>query len=323
MVFDWPIRKHTSTIREVQIGATAAQGGTRAHAVNVGGATAMPFHHFDGALGRRPVVGMEVFDRPPERYPPPLREQFGELLDDPVAMARRCVQEHGAELISVRLEGSDPLKGDSSPEDAAELVASMLEAVEVPVVVTGVGHFDKNNQVMKRVAERCAGERLLLNWVETDNYKTIVAAALAYGHNVVTLSPVDINMAKQLNILVRDMGLPPERVMMDPMMSPLGYGLDYGYTICERVKLAGLGGDDMLAQPILLNVGFECAKIKELHAAEEQAELGALEQRAPLWEIVTATSLLLAGADILILYHPQSVAALRERIGDLFEECAT
>jgi acetyl-CoA decarbonylase/synthase, CODH/ACS complex subunit delta len=264
------------------------------------------------------LVAMEVFDLVSEKYPPVLREIYGDLLARPAEMAKVCVEKYGADLISVRLEGTHPEKGNRTPEQAVELVKSVLAAVDVPLIITGHNHFDRINEVMKAVAAACAGERLLLNWAEQNNYRTIAGAAMAYGHSVVAQSPIDVNIAKQMNILLANMDLKPEQVVMDPLTGALGYGIEYSYSVMERIRLTGLGGDAMLAAPMFASPGQDCAKIKVLKA-EDQPLWGDLRQRAVFWELTSALSLLFAGADLLIMYHPEAVAALKRTVARLLE----
>jgi acetyl-CoA decarbonylase/synthase complex subunit delta len=272
----------------------------------------MPFHRFEGALPRPPVLAMEVFDSVGAKFSPVLRKFWGPLLDAPADMARACVERHGAEAISVRLEGTHPEKGGRSPDEALALVKSVLAAVDVPLIVTAQNHFESANAVLKKIAASCQGERLLLNWVESENYRPTAGAALAYGHCVVARSPIDVNMAKQLNILLGNMDLPRDRVVMDPLTGALGYGLEYTYSVMERIRLTALGGDAALAFPILAHVGQEAWKVKEAGAPEASFPAwGNLERRAVLWEVQTAMPLILAGADLVVLYHPESLAAIR------------
>jgi acetyl-CoA synthase len=318
-----PVRKIKADVPifTVTLGATHAEGGTRGKTVKIGGSTAMPFHHWEGEMPNRPLVAMEVFDSISPKYPPVLREIYGNLLDKPAEMAKVCVEKYGADLISVRLEGTHPEKGNRTPEQSLELVKSVLAAVDVPLIVTGHNHFDSNNAVMKVVAQGCAGERLLLNWVETDNYRTIAGAALAYGHCVVAQSPIDVNMAKQLNILMTNMDVKPEQIVMDPMTGAMGYGIEYTYSVMERIRLTALGGDKMLAAPMVLSPGQECAKVKELKAsAADFPAWGDLAKRAAMWDLATATSFLYAGADVLIMYHPQAAVAVKKTIAQLMGE---
>jgi acetyl-CoA decarbonylase/synthase complex subunit delta len=318
--FTVPQEQNELSLWTVTLGATPEAGGTRGRTVQVGGATAMPFHLWEGEMPHRPAMAMEVFDVVSPKFPAVLREIYGDLLADPPRMAQVCVDKYGADMISVRLEGTHPEKGGRSPEQAVELVQSVLQAVDVPLIVTGHNHYQAINEVMKAVAKACEGERLLLNWAEQDNLSTIAGAALAYGHCVVAQSPIDVNIAKQMNILLEGIGLPRDQIVMDPMTGAMGYGIEYTYSVMERIRLTGLGGDQMLAGPMIVTVGQECAKIKELKASEaEFPSWGDLSQRAALWELSCATSLLYAGADILILYHPEAFQATRRTIDRLMD----
>jgi acetyl-CoA decarbonylase/synthase complex subunit delta len=233
-------------------------------------------------------------------------------------MAQKAIVEFGADAISVRLEGTHPEKGARTADEALALVKDVLAAVDVPLIITGHNHFDSTNEVMKKIAAGCAGERLLLNWVESDNYRTIAGAALAYGHCVVSQSPIDVNMAKQLNILLTNMDLPRDRIVMDPMTGALGYGLEYTYSVMERIRLTGLGGDSALTFPMIVCAGQEAWKVKEASATEANfPQWGALAKRAVLWEAQTAMPLILSGGDLVILYHPQSLAAIRRNVDKL------
>ena len=320
MGFEIPKQSNAGKVVEVTIGASAETGGTRTGTVTIGGSTSLPFHFFEGDHPRRPVVAMEVFDKVPPKYPDPLLNSFRDVINSPGEMARMCVDELGAELISVRLEGTHPEKGDRTPEEAADTVKVVLESVGVPVIVTGHSHFEKINDVMKKVCEVTAGENCLINYVETDNYKTVAAACMAYGHTVVAQTPIDVNMAKQLNILLTDMEFPRERIVMDPLTSTLGYGIEYTYSIMERIRNDGLAGDEMLAFPMLVNPGYETARVKEARAPEQDyPEWGDLDRRGAYWEISTAMSLLAAGAELLVLHHPEAVRAVKKCIAEMYD----
>jgi acetyl-CoA decarbonylase/synthase complex subunit delta len=319
MSLEIPKDNNPGKIVEVTIGATADQGGTRSHKVTIGGSTALPYHFFEGEHPNRPVVAMEVFDRVPPRYPDALRACFGDVIEKPAAMARLCVDEFGAELISVRLDGTHPEKGNRSADEAAETVKSVLESVAVPIIVTGHSHFEKTNEVMKKVCEVTAGENCLINYAETDNYKTIAAACIAYKHTLVAQSPIDVNLAKQLNILLSDMDFPRDRIVMDPLTSTLGYGIEYTYSIMERIWIDALGGDTMLAFPMLVNPGYESARVKEARAPEaDNPEWGDLARRGLYWEVATAMGLLSVGADLFILHHPEAVKTVKQSVAEMY-----
>ncbi|MFZ4396301.1 MAG: acetyl-CoA decarbonylase/synthase complex subunit delta [Kiritimatiellia bacterium] len=304
----------------VKLGATKQEGGTRGRSYTIGGAEAMPFHLWEGALPNQPRVAMEVFDVVSEKYPAVLREIYGPVLNNPAAMAKLCVEKYGAELISVRLDGTHPERGNRSAEQAVAVVKSVLQAVDVPLIITGHNHFDRNNEVMKAVAQACAGENLLLNWVEQNNYRTIAGAAIGYGHSLVSQAPIDVNIAKQLNILMTNMDVKTGQIVMDPMTGALGYGIEYTYSVMERIRLTGLGGDKMLAGPMIVSPGQECAKVKECKAAEKDfPSWGDLGKRAAQWELTTALGFLHAGADLFIMYHPDAVRELKKAIDRMMD----
>jgi acetyl-CoA decarbonylase/synthase complex subunit delta len=318
--FTVPKETRENSIWTVKLGNTKEDGGTRGKTYNVGGSTCMPFHLWEGEVPNKPLVAMEVFDKAGEKYPSVLREIYNDLLDNPVEMAMVCVNKYGADLISVRLDATHPERGNRSPQQAVDLVKAILNAVDVPLIITGHNNFDKNNEVMKAIAQACEGENLLLNGIEQDNYRTIAGAAMAYGHTLVAQSPIDVNIAKQINILLTNMDLKPEKIIMDPTTGAIGYGIEYTYSVMERIRVTGLNGDKMLCGPMIVSPGLECSRIKEFKAPEQNfPRWGDLAKRAALWELSTATSLLYAGADILIMYHPEAVAATKRAIIKLLD----
>lgn len=307
-------------IYTVTLGATPREGGTRTTTVTVGGATALPFHSFDSPAPHPPVVAMEVWDVPPEDWPEHVRAHFVDVLGSPGEWARKCVEEYGADLICLRLVGCDPLRENRSPQEAAQTVREVLHSVGVPLIIWGCGNPDKDNEIFTVVGEAAAKENCLLGTITQDNYKTLVAVATAYGHKLIAESPVDINIAKQVNILALDAGFPLENLIIYPSTGALGYGIEYVYSIMERIRLAGLGGDKFLAQPILCDVGREVWGVKEARASKEEApQWGEERLRGPLWEATTAYMYLLAGADIVVLRHPQAVRAVKGFIRKLTE----
>jgi len=311
-----PAEKWPGAVREVTLGSSYG-GGTRASTVTVGGETTLPFLAFEGSTPHRPALAMEVVDMRPEDWSPELKDAWGDLLDDPAGWAAKAV-ELGADLIALKLRSCHPDLGDRGAEDAVKTVDRVLAAVGVPLIVYGPGTADKDNEVLVAVAERTKGEQLALGLCEEKNYRTIVAAALGNGHLVLAQTPIDVNLAKQLNILISDMGLPLERVLMDPNTGALGYGLEYTYSVMERLRMASLMGDTMTQQPMICTVGEEAWRQKEGRAATDVPEAwGALAERGVAWEVSTATTLLEAGADVLVLRHPGSLAVMREALDDL------
>lgn len=307
MPVEIPKESWTSQVLEVTLGATPAQGGTRGRTVTVGGESTLPFLHYEGKMPHRPVVAVEVLDRYPDDWSPLLLEAWGETARDPVAWAAQGVAV-GADLVCLRLEGAHPDRDGRSPAEAAETVRAVLKGVDVPLIVLGPGQPEADNEVLVAVAEAASGERLVLGLCEDKNYRTIVAAALAHQHLVIASSPIDVNLAKQLNILISDMGLPLERILIDPTTGALGYGLEYTYSVMERLRIAALTGDRLTQLPFFCTAGLESWRQKESKVGEGvPASWGDFRERAIAWEVITATALLMAGADILVLRHPESI----------------
>ena len=305
-----PVEKWTGSVREVTLGA-----GSRTP-VTVVGETALPFLPFEGAMPHRPALAIEIEDRAPA-WSSELLAAWGDVVSDPGVWAKRAV-ELGAEMISLRLDSCHPDRGDNDGAYAVEKVKAVLAAVDVPVLVYGPGQADKDNEVLVAVAEATKVEQISLGICEEKNYRTIVAAALGNGHVVIGETPIDVNLAKQLNILISDMGLPLERVLMDPNTGALGYGLEYTYSVMERLRLAALMGDGMTQQPMICQTGAEVWRQKEARATDDVPEAwGALAERGVAWEITTGMSLLEAGADILLLRHPDALSALSAALDDL------
>jgi len=309
--------KWSGKINAVTIGATLANGGTRGSTITIGGQTGIPYLDFDGETPNRPVIAIDVMDVAPIGWPGPLAEVYGDVWSDPVAWAKRA-KELGAEAINLRLLGTHPDEGDRSPEQAVETVKSVLEAVDLPLIILGCDVPEKDQLVMPKVAEAASGENCLLGSAIETEYRTITAAAQAYGHKLISLAPCDINKQKQVNILIGDMGYPLTDIVMYPTTAALGYGMEYVYSILERGRLAALSGDRLMAQPVFLDIGFEAWRVKEARSGDEVADVwGPAAQRGPSWEALTATSLLQGGADLLVMRHPKAIEAVRKTIAEL------
>jgi acetyl-CoA decarbonylase/synthase complex subunit delta len=224
-----------------------------------------------------------------------------------------------AETLAIRLVGTHPDREDRSAEDAAKTVKDVLSAIDIPLIILGSNHIEKDSSVLVAAAEAASGYNCIIGKAQEGNYKTIVAAVLAHNHKLIAMSELDINLAKQLNILITQMGLDKARLITDPMCSALGYGLEYTYSVMERIRLAALLQNDATMQPpILGDVGMYVWKIKEVMASEtEIPEWGALEERGIAWEAVTATAMILAGTNFLIMRHPKAVETVKKVIEEL------
>jgi acetyl-CoA decarbonylase/synthase, CODH/ACS complex subunit delta len=311
MPIEIPKDKWTGQVRAIALGATAADGGTRASVVTVGGEASMPYLHFETPTPNPPLIAVEIKSRKPADWSPLLEQTWGKAMNDPADWAK-AAQEAGAEMLILWLTLED------TPAEAVKAVKAVLAASGLPLAVFGPGQAEKDNELIVPVAEAAKGERLLLGICEDKNYRTIVAAALANDHLVSARSPMDVNLAKQLNILITDMGLPADRIIMDPTVGALGYGIEYGYSVMERLRMAALQGDNMTKFPMLVTVGFETWKTKEAKVGLGVPEAwGDWQQRAVNWEIATATALVDSGANIVVLRHPESVKRLKSAIAEL------
>ena len=292
----------SDSIKEISLGDGAK-------AVTVGGETCYPFYQFEGDMPNKPKIAMEVWDMEPEDWPESAVAPFKDVLSDPAAWAKKCVDQYGAELIVLQLKSIDPNGNDASPEEAAAIVKKVSDAIDVPLILWGSANPQKDEDVFKKVAEDCQDKNLTMGPVEDKNHKGIGAAAMGYGHAIISSSPIDVNLAKQVNILLENLGVSMDRVIIDPTTGGLGYGLEYSYSVMERLRMAALAqGDDKLQLPMINNLGNEVWKCKEAkQTAEEAPLLGDPERRGILMEAVGAVSYLMAGSDILIMRHPEAI----------------
>jgi acetyl-CoA decarbonylase/synthase complex subunit delta len=315
-----PTKKWTGQVREIVLGATAAEGGTRTRTVTVGGEGTLPFLDFEAPMPNPPRVAIEIKDRKPDDWSPVLKEVWGEVMNDPAEWAK-AVEALDVDLVVLSIALTDSEGRETTGQQAAATVRKVLDATSLPLIVFGPGQTDKDIEVLVAVAEEASGERVVLGVCDDKNYKTIVAAALAHGHLVDARTAMDVNLAKQLNILINDVGLPLDRVLMDPTTAALGYGVEYGYSAMERLRLAALQGDSMTQQPMLVTPGEEAWRMKESKVGEDVPPgWGDWEERAVTWETLTATTLIHSGADIVVLRHPQSVSRVKDVISKLWNK---
>jgi acetyl-CoA decarbonylase/synthase complex subunit delta len=299
MEYKAPIESYSGVVREITIGKGEK-------ALKIGGENILPFHFFDeGSLPNPPIFALEVWDMEPTDWPEWLLEPFKDVVSDPIKWAKRC-EDFGANVISLYLTSTDPAVKDSSAGEAAALTKKVAEAISVPLVVYGSGDDKKDAEVLPQVAEVCDGMNLLIGPVQKENYEVVGKAILAHEHLAIAQTPLDINLLKELNVKLCHF-FPTERIVIDPLSSALGYGMEYSFTLMERVKQIGvIVKDGMTQMPMIANLGGECWKTKQAKESKEQGLL---------WEGVTALSLLLAGANILILRHPESLKLVKETIG--------
>ena len=305
------LEKWTGVISTLTIGATKEEGGSRGNTVKIGGQNSLPLLFKEGNIPNRPVVAFEIWDIPPDDWSEELISSFGKAVNDPFAWADKCVNEFKAQLLCVKMQGTHPDSGNKGSLEAAKFISTLLSRVKVPLIIIGSGDDAKDNLILPACSEVAKKERCLIGCAVQDNYKTLVASVLADGHNIIAESPIDINIAKQLSILISDMGLSLERIVINPTIGSLGYGLEYAYSIMERSRLAALSGDKTLASPFICFVGQETWRTKE---AKIGPKLGIA------WEIITATSLIQSGADVLVMRHPTAVEKVTKYIDSIFNK---
>jgi acetyl-CoA decarbonylase/synthase complex subunit delta len=300
--FEFYKESYAGSIKEITLGK-----GDKS--ITVGGETCYPFYQFEGDMPNKPKIAMEIWDMEPEDWAEAAVAPFKDVLSDPVAWAKKCVDEFGAEAIVLQLKSIDPNGEDTSPEVAAATVKKVMEAIDVPLIVWGCANPQKDEDVLKKISEVCEGGNLTLGPVEDTNHKGIGASAMGFGHTLISSSPIDVNLAKQVNILLENLGMPMDRIVVDPTTGGLGYGLEYSYSVMERLRMAAMAqGDDKLQFPIINNIGNEVWKCKEAkETVEEAPTLGDPEKRGILMEAVCAVTYLMGGSDILIMRHPEAV----------------
>jgi acetyl-CoA decarbonylase/synthase complex subunit delta len=312
------VESFTGQVARVTLGATKDKGGTRTSTITVGGARNVVYGGSPEDAGEKPVIAMDVIDAPPQDWPDVLLEPYKDVLDNPADWAKKCINEFGADLICIKFDGIHPDKANKDAASAVKVTEDVLGAVGVPLVLWGCGNNEKDNQVMPKVSEAAKGQNCLLGTAEEDNYKSITAIAIADGHNLITEAPLDINIGKQVNILVSDMGFPLEKIVMFQDTGALGYGMEYSYSIQERQRLAALAGDKMMAMPAICDVGYESWRVKEAKLADAPG-WGRIQDRGPMWEAATAICLLQAGTDIIRMRHPRAVAAVKNFINQIWK----
>ena len=295
--------KYIGEINTVKIGRSGPGS------VKVGAETCMPFLFEEGIMPNPPVVAMEIFDCEPVDWPDNLKSALGKAASDPVSWAKFAVGECGCRLICVRMQSAHPDWKNTTSEAAVSILKKISKAVNVPLVVIGSGDDVKDSDLIPKISQALKGERVLLGSAVQNNYKTIIATALADGHSIIAESPIDINIAKQLNILITDMGMPADRIVMHPTTASLGYGMEYTYSIMERSRLAAFTGDKMLAMPFVLFPGAESWRVKE---AKDASETGGMN-----WELVTSVAMLQAGADMLVMRDPNAIRETMKYIKDM------
>lgn len=313
MPFNRKPQKFSASIREVEIG-------TGDKAIKIGGASVFPFYAFDGSVGNSPKVGVEISDMGLEGEPEGVKAYYagcttmGEI-------AKKAAEMEGADFVALRLEGGDPNGLNKSVEELIAVVKEVAEAIDAPLVIEGCKNAEKDGELLTKAADALQGKNVLLMSAKEENYKAVGAAAgLAYNQKVGAESAVDINLAKQLNVVTTQLGVKAESIVMNVGTATVGYGYDYVISTMDRIRAAALTQDDkMLQMPIITPVSSETWGVKESTADEADAPAGwgDVEKRGVSMEVQTAAADLVSGSDAVILKHPASVAAIAKMIKEL------
>jgi CO dehydrogenase/acetyl-CoA synthase delta subunit len=295
------IESCTGVIREVSL-----DEGEKA--LTVGGSSTLPFHLFEGDMPYVPRVAYDVLDSEPEDWPDVLGKYYSDVLSDPVAWARKCVNDYGAGAICLSLVSTDPNGMNRPSSKAAKKAQSVIEGVDVPVILWGCGNAEKDTETLREVTNLVGNRKVCLGPLSDANYRSLGATAMAFQLPVVASTPIDVNLAKQLNILLENLGLSLDQILMDPAIGAVGYGIEYSYSVMERIRLAALTQqDEKLQVPFICNLGREVWKTKECRLPSD-AHMGDQERRGVIMEAVTASTLLLAGGELMVMMHPKAVA---------------
>ena len=296
MDYKAPVESYTGVVREITIGKGKKS-------LKIGGENTLPLHFFDeGSHPNPPRFVLEVLDMEPQDWPKHTVEPYQDVISNPVGWAKKC-QDFAVDAVSLFLMSTDPAVKDTPADRAAALAKEVAEAIDVPLIVYGSGDEHKDAEVLSQVAKACDGMNLLMGPVLKENYEVVGKAILEHGHTAIAQSPLDINLLKELNVKLGKF-FPPDRIVIDPLSSALGYGMEYSFSLMERVRQIGImTKDSMTMMPIMANVGAECWKTKQ---AKENKEQGLL------WEGITALALLMAGANIVVLRHPETLRLVRE-----------
>ena len=312
--FTSPIENYSSSIAEVKLGATKSEGGTRGRSITIGGEKAPAFYTFESPVIHKPVVTLDVFDMevPLSKA---VKMHVKEVMGDPAAWAKLAVEKFGADMVTIHLISIDPLLKDASAKSTLTTIENVMQAVDVPLVIGGCGDPEKDTALFEEVSKAFPGERFLLSSFTRDmNLENIAKLAKENNHAVLSFTPMDLNMARELNRKLYDY-LGKEDIVMDLSTAALGYGLDYAFTNMERARLSGLLGDGELAHPMSSGTTNAWAAREAWLKMEDKWE--PRELRGPLWEVTTALTLLLSGVDMFMMIHPAAVKTLKDVINNL------
>lgn len=289
-------------------------------AVTIGGQNVLAFHTFDAEIANAPKIGVELTDAGMDMCTMPGEQKFYEGCATVADMAKRAETMEGASFICLHLEGADPNGENKSVDECVALAKSVADATDMPLVIMGCKNIEKDTELFNKIAEALSGKNILVLSARDENYKAIGAGAgLAYGQKVGAESAVDINLAKQLNTVMTQLGVNAQSIVMNIGSAAAGYGFEYVASTLDRVKDAALSQSDaMLQMPIITPVSADTWGVKESIMPEaDMPEWGSQEERGIEMEIVTAAAVLASGSDAVIMRHPEAIRTIAAMIGEL------
>ncbi len=304
--------KFNASIKTVTIG-------TGDKAITLGGENVLPFYSFDAPIENAPKVGIEITDFGLENEPDCIKKYY-EGCTTLTDMAKKAASFEGVDFLSFRMEGGDPNGANKSTEELIAALKEVADAVDIPLVVAGSKNAERDSELLSKAAEAVQGRNAIILAAKEENYKTVGAAAgLAYGQIVGAESSVDINLAKQLNVLLTQLGVNASSIAMNVGTATAGYGYEYVASTMQRVKAAALSQNDaQLQMPIITPVASETWGVKESVTSQEDIpEWGDQERRGVDMEVQTAAADLACGSNAVILKHPTSIATISKMIKEL------
>ncbi len=312
MPFNGKSGKFNASIGTVEVGCGEK-------AIKIGGENVLPFYTFDAPIENSPKVGVMISDLGLENEPAGVKAYY-EGCTTMADIAKKAAEMPGADFVCLKLEGADPNGEDKSVEDCMAVVKEVVDAIDAPLVIAGCKNVAKDAELLTKASEVAQGRNVIILAAKEEDYKGIGAAAgLAYNQKVGAESAVDINLAKQLNVLISQLGVAPANIVMNVGTAAVGYGFEYVVSTMDRIKAAALSQDDkQLQMPIITPIADEAWNVKEAMASEEDMpEWGAQEARGVGMEVSTAASVLASGSNAVILKHPTSVATISKMIKEL------
>ena len=293
--------------------------GTGDKAIVIGGQNVLPFYTFDAEMPNAPKIGIEISDMAGEWTAPALKEFYAGCATM-ADYAKRAETMEGADFLCLHFESADPNGANRSVEDCVADAKAVAEAVSMPIVIMGCKNIEKDGELFSKIAEALQGKNILVLSARSEDYKTVGASvALAYGQKVGAETADDINLAKQLNIMLKGLTVKPESIVMNIGTAAVGYGFEYVASTLDRIRLAALDQSDAdLQMPIMSPVSPDAWSVKEATASEEdEPAWGSQEERGIVMEVSTAAANLTGGADAVIMRHPAAVATIRKFISEL------